>query len=109
MDLWWLVVKGGLLFLRRILFRFIDATFRFRGITLLFLQLAIVFLSAWLAYWIRFEAELPSRLHDLFIFTLLAIAIKIPIVRIFKLNHGWWRYTSIPDLKRIILACTVAS
>jgi FlaA1/EpsC-like NDP-sugar epimerase len=61
---------------------------------------------AWmLAYWLRFNFEVPPLYLDSMHITLLAVApMQAAIGWGFGLYRGLWRFASLPDLKRILLA-----
>ena len=66
---------------------------------------------AWLlAFWIRFNLDIPKELSPLIFNTLMYV---VPLQAIlfwkFGLYRGIWRYASIPDLQRILLAVIVAA
>lgn len=89
--------------------KIIDATVRFRRAVVFGLHVTITALAALMAFTLRFESQLPQFFHHFIPFVVLALVIKIPIFMTFRLNQGWWRYTSIPDLKKIFLAAGAAS
>jgi len=65
---------------------------------------------AWLcAYWLRFTPELPDYYMDQALSTLRWV---IPVHAVlfwgFGLYRGMWRYASLPDLRRILMAVGVA-
>src|SRR3989304_10165912 len=67
--------------------------------------------AAWLcAYWLRFTPELPDHYLEQALYTLLWI---IPVHAVlfwsFGLYRGMWRYASLPDLRRILMAVGVAA
>jgi FlaA1/EpsC-like NDP-sugar epimerase len=66
---------------------------------------------AWaLAYWFRFNLEfLDPHYRDLAQTLLWVIPVQTVIFWRFGLYGGIWRYASLPDLKRILLAATVAA
>jgi len=64
---------------------------------------ALVF--AWL---LRFDFTLPQR-QLLLSSTVLLLGIQLTAMYGYKLNHGYWRYTGIGDLKDLVKAVVVAS
>ena len=71
--------------------------------------LAAVF--AWLAaFHLRFNFEIPANFSQA-LWLVMLIAIPIQMIMFFKfgLYKGIWRFASIPDLKRIVLAAVVSS
>ena len=77
---------------------------------LIFLHDLFMVALAWLgAYWLRFNLEIPAE----FTFSMWsALAIVVPVqgavFYAFGLYQGLWRFASVSDLKRILLACGVA-
>jgi FlaA1/EpsC-like NDP-sugar epimerase len=74
---------------------------------------AIVALSWWLAFELRFDHGLPiiySKLFDRTI--LLVVAIKLVVFIAFGFYNRWWRYVSIRDMwatvRGVIVACLIA-
>ncbi len=62
------------------------------------------------AYWLRFNLDLP----ELYLFSagqalLLVLCIHGPVYWLFGLYRGIWRYASLMDLRRIILAVALSS
>lgn len=62
-------------------------------------------LSAWL---LRFEFELPQK-KLLLISLPVLIGIRLIMIRVFNLHHGWWRYTGIPDVVNVLKAVIVST
>ena len=67
--------------------------------------------GAWaLAYWLRFNLDIPPAFVGGLWQTLLwVVPIQAAIFWWFGLYRGIWRYASLPDLKRILLAVGVAA
>ena len=66
---------------------------------------------AWLgAYWLRFNLDIPAEFNQAM---WSALAVVIPVQGIvfyaFGLYRGLWRFASVSDLKRILIACGVAA
>ena len=66
---------------------------------------------AWLAaHWLRFNLDIPQHYLNLALNSAAwVIPINVAIFWVFSLYRGLWRYASLPDLKRIIMAVFVAS
>ena len=63
----------------------------------------------WFAYLLRFNFEIPAEFHQEILRTLLWIVPLQAIVFVgLGLYRGIWRYASIPDLRRILIAVLVA-
>ena len=67
--------------------------------------------AAWLiAFWLRFNLEVPPPYDTLMLESLLwVVPLQAAIFWRFGLYRGIWRYASIPDLQRIVLAVAVAA
>ena len=67
--------------------------------------------AAWLiAYWLRFNLEVPQPFDTLMLESLLwVVPLQAAIFWWFGLYRGIWRYASLPDLKRIVIAVAVAA
>ncbi|MGE0029003.1 MAG: polysaccharide biosynthesis protein [Thermoleophilia bacterium] len=64
----------------------------------------------WLAFYFRFDGDVPGRYERLFAGTvLIVIAIKIVTFAGMRFYTKWWRFTSLRDLQAIVLACAVSS
>ena len=62
------------------------------------------------AYWLRFNLELPDEyLPSAYKALILLVAVHAPIYWLMGLYRGVWRYASIMDLRRIIVAVLLAS
>ena len=73
-------------------------------------QLAIFLFAGVSAFLLRFDfaIPLPSRRHLLSALVIWAV-LKVIVFLLFSLDRGWWRYTSVPDLIRLIAGNAVAS
>jgi len=74
------------------------------------LQLALIVLSNWLAFLLRFDWNLPPYAHQAFWQTLpWLLAIRALIFIPFRLNEGLWRYAGIYDVRAIVGAVGASS
>lgn len=66
---------------------------------------------AWvLAYLLRFNFDMPEKfLHEMWHMLVLVVPVQTFIFWYFGLYRGIWRYASLPDLKRIVLAIVIAA
>jgi len=66
---------------------------------------------AWLgAYWLRFNLAMPSEFQDAALSTLIwVVPLQAVVFWRFGLYRGIWRFASLPDLKRIVLAVGLAA
>ena len=62
------------------------------------------------AYWLRFNLDVPSGyFRGVFQVLLLLIAVHAPAYWLVGLYRGIWRFASLMDLRRIIVAVSVAA
>lgn len=65
---------------------------------------------AWLAaYWLRFNLDLSHHLSSALITMACVVPLQVSVFLAFGLYRGIWRFASLPDLKRILLAVGVAA
>lgn len=71
---------------------------------------ALLFLSYYLAYWLRFETIAPTaEVHRFFLETAPAVVlVKLAVLTVYGLESGMWRYTGLVDLINLIKASTVS-
>ena len=70
----------------------------------------LVSLSYYLAYFLRFEGEIPRHYLTLYASTvILFLAVKILCFFFFNLYRGMWRYTSLVDFINVFKAVVVSS
>lgn len=63
-----------------------------------------------LAFLLRLEFTLSDSMAALLQQSLWAcVAVKVGVCLLFGLDHGWWRYVGLPDLRRVFFANCVAS
>ena len=73
-------------------------------------DLALIALAYYLAFWLRFDGEIPREQMLLFRNTLpLVILIRVAAFLYFRLYSGLWRYASINDLFSIVKAVSVGT
>src|SRR5262245_12000279 len=74
------------------------------------LQLGLVVLSNWLAFWLRFDGDLPHRANEAFWLALpWLVAIRAFTFIPFRLYEGLWQHTSIYDARAIAGGTCVSS
>ncbi|MFA6314471.1 MAG: nucleoside-diphosphate sugar epimerase/dehydratase [Sterolibacterium sp.] len=68
-------------------------------------------MAAWVvAYWLRFNLDLPAQYRGAMLEALgPVVAVQSIFFLLFGLYRGMWRFASLPDLKRILLAVTLGS
>ena len=71
----------------------------------------LVAIFAWfMAYQLRFNFSIPADFwQSFYVMTLIAIPIQMVLFVRFGLYKGVWRFASIPDLKRIVLAALLSA
>ncbi len=71
---------------------------------------ALLFLSYYLAYWLRFETIAPTaEVHQFFRQTAPAVvAVKLAVLTVYGLESGMWRYTGLVDLINLVKASAVS-
>jgi FlaA1/EpsC-like NDP-sugar epimerase len=86
-----------------------QVNFNFRAL-LAFAHDVIAAALAWLlAFWIRFNLEIPPEYSVVMMQTvLLVVPLQSVVFWVFGLYHGIWRYASLHDLQRILAAVTVS-
>ena len=67
--------------------------------------------AAWvLAYWLRFNLEIPEEHYDIMLSKLpLVIGVHAAVFLALGLYRGLWRYASVPDMQRILMAVGLAA
>ena len=80
-------------------------------ILLVMLHDVVATLIAWLgAYWLRFNLALPTDyLHDALITLAWVMPLQAVVFWYFGLYRGIWRFASLPDLRRILMAVLLAA
>src|SRR5438128_9862792 len=64
----------------------------------------------WATYWLRFNLDIPPHYLDSIASTLpWVVPLQAAVFVAFGLYRGLWRFASLPDLQRIVLAVTVAA
>jgi FlaA1/EpsC-like NDP-sugar epimerase/lipopolysaccharide/colanic/teichoic acid biosynthesis glycosyltransferase len=83
---------------------------RWRRPIVIVLDIGMIVLANFLAFWLRFDGDIPHEEYRLFV-TLLPwlLAIRAVAFMLFSLNEGLWRYTSIWDLKNIMSGVLLSS
>lgn len=78
---------------------------------LVFLHDVLMAIAAWpLAYVLRFNFEIPSAHERTMVATMLPVVlIQMGCFLYFRLYRGMWRFASIPDLHRLLLAVGTAT
>ena len=71
----------------------------------------VVSLAAWcIAFWLRFNFEIPKLYFDAMIESLpWVVALQVAVFLALGLYRGIWRYASVHDLYRIVLAAVIST
>ena len=73
-------------------------------------DLGLVAASYWLAFYFRFDGDVPGRYERLFAATVgIVLALKLVVFIAMRFYTKWWRFTSLRDLQAIVLAAAVSS
>jgi len=82
--------------------RLFQETRRTRAMFVLLADIALVALSMYAAFLLRFEGRIPSQyMEDLWILILVAMAVKIPVFYLQRLYHISWSYVSVRELMSV--------
>jgi FlaA1/EpsC-like NDP-sugar epimerase len=78
---------------------------------IVFLHDLIAASLAWMAaFWLRFNLDIPPEYHEVMLVRLpLVLAVHAAIFWTLGLYRGMWRYASLPDLQRILMAVGIAA
>jgi FlaA1/EpsC-like NDP-sugar epimerase len=81
-----------------------------RRSALIFLHDLAMVVLAWLgAFWLRFNLEIPQEFsRSMWSALLIVLPVQGSVFYAFGLYRGLWRFASVSDLKRILIACGVA-
>ena len=80
-----------------------------RALAAFFHDLFVAIIVWFLAYWIRFNFDIPTTfLSSMWLNLLWVLPVQLSCFLVFGLYQGVWRFASIPDLKRILKAIGVA-
>ncbi len=83
----------------------ITSLLRFRLFFIVTIDLGLIGLADYLAFWLRFDGTIPDWAMGLFVQTLpFLMVIRLLIFLPFRLYQGVWKHTGIWDLKNIIVS-----
>ena len=73
-------------------------------------DVVIVAIAYWLAYYFRFDGDVPKRFDNLLESTiLLVVGLKASVFVGARFYTKWWRFTSVRDLQGMVIGVVVAS
>ncbi len=102
--------NAKLILQQRFIKRVLRTIFSYRESVVISSQLAIFIISSYLAFFIRFEGNIPSYYIDLFIRYLPLLVIYRTFFLFFNsLDKGLWRYVDFKDLSNIAFATSLGS
>src|SRR6516225_1452000 len=81
---------------------------RWRNWIIFLMQSATIGAALVFAWLLRFDFKLPHR-QLLLLSAVLLLVIRLTAMYGYKLNHGYWRYTGIGDLRDLVKAVLVGS
>src|SRR5579864_8931165 len=74
------------------------------------IHLAIFGLSGFAAFLLRFEFSIPQKhITQLQVAIIVWAVVKPMVFHLHRLDRGWWRFVSLPDLARIAWANLIGS
>ncbi len=73
-------------------------------------DMALVAGAYWLAYYFRFEGNVPRRYERVYLATILVVVgLKLAVFIVARFYTKWWRFTGVRDLQAIVLATLLSS
>jgi len=100
----------SLLYPGRSLDRFLESLAPHRFPVAGVVQCVLLVLANYLAFWIRFEGQIPDPEYHLFLSSILALlAVRLAFFYPFRLYRVLWRYVGILDLQLIVASITLSS
>src|SRR5438094_2475825 len=74
------------------------------------LDVMLVALANYIAFWLRFDGAIPAWALILFMQMLpILVVIRIVLFIPFRLYEGMWRYTSLWDVRNIVMATVLST
>ncbi len=84
--------------------RLVALVLKWRRPLIVLLEVALMVLANYLAFWLRFDGKIPEAEWGTFLLVLpWLVMIRTAAFFMFRLNEGLWRYTSLWDVRNIIV------
>lgn len=84
--------------------RLVAFVLKWRRPLIVLLEVALMVLANYLAFWLRFDGKIPEAEWGTFLLVLpWLVMIRTAAFFMFRLNEGLWRYTSLWDVRNIIV------
>lgn len=87
----------------------LKVTSRKRTIFFVLVDILLIAFSVWLAFFLRFEGEIPEKYFSLMgSFTVLAVVLILPIFYYFRLYHFTWSFVSISEISKLLQSLVIS-
>lgn len=84
--------------------RILALILKWRRVLIVLLDMVLMGLANYLAFWLRFDGRIPEAEWGTFLLVLpWVLMIRTGAFMLFRLNEGLWRYTSLWDLRNIVV------
>jgi FlaA1/EpsC-like NDP-sugar epimerase/lipopolysaccharide/colanic/teichoic acid biosynthesis glycosyltransferase len=88
----------------------IRTALKYRRVLVVAIHLALIVLTNYLAFWLRFDGAIPPPMLALFLQFLVPLVVIRAVTFVpLRLYEGLWRYTSIWDLRTIVSGVSLSS
>jgi len=83
---------------------------QYRRVLIVLFHLAAVAAANFLAFYIRFEGNIPQAAMVMVPYSILTLLLlRLPLFHVFGLYRGLWRYAGMTDLQKILLSASISS
>ena len=87
---------------------FFEVTQTKRTFFFILVDILLITFSVWLAFFLRFEGEIPSEYFSLIKnFIILAVVLILPIFYYFRLYHFTWSFVSVSEISKLFQALII--